>query len=212
LYQRPRRDRRDQAGVPAGVQEAAVLDHRRPGPSVRPRRPGTDGQQGRDTKTIRWYRRAFLPKWVFWFQFKIDATSKLPWVLWPLAAIEIARGLVYGYSGHVVFGGGVLVGYFLLFVLTCRHLRNAPAVVAVIDSVTPHRWAKNALMGVATTAEGEIRVVAMSDLVGEFVGGGRQAEVVFLYDPSGTSCLVMAARAVPATEHELHQNGPCSSA
>jgi hypothetical protein len=133
-----------------------------------------------------------------WYQFKLDAGSKMPWLLWSVAAVEIARGLVYGYRGHLLFGAGLLVAYLLMLLRTARDLRNRPAAVAVIDAAAPLRWAKGALTAVVPTAGGDVRLVAMPELVGDFVGEGRQAEVVFLHIPSADYCLVIAARPLPA--------------
>ena len=135
----------------------------------------------------------------FWFQFKLDATNRGPWVLWIWAAVEIARGFAYHYWGPLVFGVGLLIAYLLMLNNAFRQLRDCPTAVGVIDDVARYRWwSRRVSTAVVSTAEGEVRLVALTELVKGFVGEGRQAEVVFLHVTPARFCLVIAARALPA--------------
>jgi len=68
----------------------------------------------------------------------------------------------------------------------------------VIDAVEPFGRHKGASTAVVPTADGEVRIVAMTELVAGFVVGGRQAEVVFLQVPRAVYHLAIAARALRA--------------
>jgi hypothetical protein len=134
----------------------------------------------------------------FWFQFKADAKSRLPWIFWVLGTVEIGYGLMYHYRGPLVIGVGLFVAYVLMFIAAARRLRDCPAAIAVIDAIAPFGRHKGASTAVVPTADGEVRLVAMTELVAGFVGDGRRAEVVFLHVPRAVSHLVIAARRLRA--------------
>jgi hypothetical protein len=132
-----------------------------------------------------------------WFQFKVDATSPSPWFLWAWAAVNIIHGFANHYWGPLVFAAGLYVAYLLMLLMTSRQLRDCPAAVGVIDDVARYRWSRRVSTAVVSTAEGEVRLVALTELVKGFVGEGRQAGVVFLHVTPARYCLVIAARALP---------------
>jgi hypothetical protein len=130
----------------------------------------------------------------FWFQFTLDARSRLPWVLWSFAAVGIARGLAYGQWGHVVFGGGLLVAYLVTYLMAAWQLRTTPAAVAVLDTLTPHPVFKHVARATVRAGGREVRLIVPLALVAEI--GDGQAEVVYL-DVTPGQCLVIAGRPVP---------------
>jgi hypothetical protein len=132
-----------------------------------------------------------------WFQFQVDATSPSPWFLWAWAAVNVVYGFQNHYWGPLAFSAFLYAAYLLMLRMASGQLRHCPAAVAVIDDVARFCWwSRRVSTAVVPTDEGEVRLVALTELVKGFVGDGRRAEVVFLHVQHARYCQVIAARAL----------------
>jgi hypothetical protein len=131
-----------------------------------------------------------------WFQFRLDVAHVSVWFLWAWAGVNVVHGFTRHYWGPIAFGVGLLVAYLLMLRMAARQLRDCPAAVGVIDAVAPYLWSRRASKAVVPTADGEVRLVALAEVVQGFVGDGRRAEVVFLHVRHARLCQVIAARAL----------------
>jgi hypothetical protein len=157
-----------------------------------------------DLKTFRMIADHPPPRpYSYLHQLWVDARSRRPLTLWAYGIGVIAVAVALGWWLLLPVGGALLALYVMMLRSAVRHFRAAPAAVGVVEALTPHPKMGDFLTGIAITSDGrEVLVALPAQLTDGIIGGGRRAEIFFLYDSQpGNYSLGFGARAMPGKEH-----------